>query len=96
MSRINQVNELLKNELANLIVQEIPMHNVLITISYVDCSTDLKNAKIGISVVSILKPSTSIFFPKNTKDTSGTSEERRLSRLTTFLILSFIIGCSFG
>ena len=51
MSRINQINELLRSELANLINQEIKLDNGLITVSYVDCSADLKNAKIAISVL---------------------------------------------
>lgn len=51
MSRIIQVNELLKSELANLISQELPLNNGLVTVCYVDCSPDLKNAKIGISVL---------------------------------------------
>lgn len=51
MSRIDQINELLRSELANLVNQEINIDNGLITICYVDCSRDLKNAKIGISVL---------------------------------------------
>jgi ribosome-binding factor A len=51
MRRIEQVNELLKEKLATLISQEVPMENGLITISYVDCSPDLRNVKIGISVL---------------------------------------------
>lgn len=51
MSRIEQINELLKSELAILISQEIPMDNGLITISFVDCSPDLRYAKIGVSVI---------------------------------------------
>ena len=51
MSRIIQVNELLKGELANLISQEIPLNTGLVTICYVDCSPDLKNAKVGVSVL---------------------------------------------
>jgi len=51
MSRINQINELLRSELANIITQEIKLDNGLITVCYVDCSPDLKNAKIGISVL---------------------------------------------
>lgn len=49
--RISQLNELFKNELANLIIREMPMKGVLITISYVDCSPDLQHAKIGFSVL---------------------------------------------
>lgn len=49
--RIDQLNELFKSELANLIIREMPMKDVLITISYVDCSPDLQRAKIGFSVL---------------------------------------------
>ena len=51
MRRIEQTNELLKNKLANLISREAPLENGLITISFVDCSPDLRNAKVGISVL---------------------------------------------
>ena len=49
--RIEQLNEQLKEELANLIIKEVPLHNGLITVCYVSSSTDLKHAKIGISVL---------------------------------------------
>lgn len=49
--RIEQLNEQLRGELANLIAKELPLKNSLITVSYVDCSTDLKYAKIGLSVL---------------------------------------------
>jgi ribosome-binding factor A len=51
MRRIEQVNELLKNKLSNLISREMPLRNGLVTIAYVDCSPDLRNAKIGVSVL---------------------------------------------
>ncbi|MFH1822148.1 MAG: ribosome-binding factor A [Patescibacteria group bacterium] len=51
MPRIEQVNQLLKSELANLINREINLADCLITISYVDCAADLSNSKIGISVL---------------------------------------------
>ena len=49
--RIEQLNEQLKNELANLIIKEINLNNGLITVCFVNCSTDLKHAKIAISVL---------------------------------------------
>jgi len=49
--RTEKLNEQFKKELANLILEYIPLDNSLITVSYVDCSPDLKNAKVGISVL---------------------------------------------
>lgn len=49
--RIEQLNEQLKEELANLIVKEVPLENGLITVSYVECSPDLKYARVAISVL---------------------------------------------
>jgi len=51
MSRIDKINELLQSEIAQIINQEIFLKDSLITISYVDCSPDLRNAKVGISVL---------------------------------------------
>lgn len=51
MRRIEQLNEQLKSELANLIAKELPLADGLITVSYVDCSPDLKYAKIGVSIL---------------------------------------------
>ena len=49
--RIKQLNEQLKEEIANLIVKEVPLENGLITVSYVECSPDLKYARIAVSVL---------------------------------------------
>lgn len=49
--RIEQVNELLRNELANLISRDAPVENSLITVTYVKCSPNLLEATIGISVL---------------------------------------------
>jgi len=51
MSRIDQVNEMLRSELANAINKEISFKDFLVTISYIDCSPDLENAKVNISVL---------------------------------------------
>lgn len=51
MSRMDQVNELLKNELGILITREIMMEDGLITIIRVDCSPNLQHAAIYISVL---------------------------------------------
>ncbi|MDD4271319.1 MAG: 30S ribosome-binding factor RbfA [Patescibacteria group bacterium] len=49
--RIEQLNEQLKEELANLIIKEVALDNGLITVCFVNCSTDLKHAKVAISVL---------------------------------------------
>ncbi|MBU0637161.1 MAG: 30S ribosome-binding factor RbfA [Patescibacteria group bacterium] len=49
--RIEQLNEQLRNALANLINTELSINNVLITVCYVDCSPDLKQAKIVVSIL---------------------------------------------
>jgi len=49
--RIDKLNEQFKKELANLILAYIPADNSLVTVTYVDCSPDLKSAKVGISVL---------------------------------------------
>lgn len=53
MSRIEQVNELIKRELADLINKEICFESGLVTVSFVDCSPDCKDAKVGVSVLPI-------------------------------------------
>lgn len=51
MSRVEQVNENLQREVAKFINNELNFNEVLVTVSRVDCSPDLKNAKIFISVL---------------------------------------------
>lgn len=51
MSRVDQVNSLLLRELANLVSQNIYLQDALITITYVECSPDLRYANIGVSVL---------------------------------------------
>lgn len=49
--QIARLNEQLKAELASLIIREMALKNGLITVSFVRASTDLKHAKIGVSVL---------------------------------------------
>lgn len=48
---MEQVNQLLRSELANLVSKEVYLQDGLITITHVKCSPDLKNASILISVL---------------------------------------------
>jgi ribosome-binding factor A len=49
--RIEQINELIQHELSNILSREAFFDNYLVTITSVDCSPDLNQAKIGISVL---------------------------------------------
>lgn len=51
MSKIPRLNEMLREELALAINREVGLPNALITITYVECSPDLKQAHIGVSVL---------------------------------------------
>ncbi|MFA5183903.1 MAG: ribosome-binding factor A [Patescibacteria group bacterium] len=51
MSKIPRINELLLEELARVVNREVALPDALITITYVECSPDLKQAKVGFSVL---------------------------------------------
>jgi len=51
MSKIPRYNELILEELAQAVNREVALPNTLITVTYVECSPDLKQAKVGISVL---------------------------------------------
>ncbi len=51
MSKIERINDLILEELAKAVNREVAVENALITITYVSCSPDLKQAKIGFSVL---------------------------------------------
>lgn len=51
MSRIEQVNSLLQQELAGMIVQYVPLRGGLITVTGVNCSPDLHDAIVYVSVL---------------------------------------------
>lgn len=51
MSRLAQVDEGLKHELANILNKELELRNALVTVSYVNCSDDLNYARVGVSVL---------------------------------------------
>ncbi len=51
MAKAEKLNGLLMFELAQAVNREVSLGNILITITYVDCSPDLSQAKIGFSVL---------------------------------------------
>jgi len=51
MSRLAQVDQGLKHELANILNKELELKNALVTVSYVNCSDDLNYARVGVSVL---------------------------------------------
>jgi ribosome-binding factor A len=51
MSKLPRINELILEELANAVNREVAMDGALITITYVECSPDLQQAKVGFSVL---------------------------------------------
>ena len=51
-NRIQRVNSLIKNELSQILLREIDLpRNVLVTLTHVETSVDLNQAKIYISVM---------------------------------------------
>ena len=51
MSKIEQTNGLLLEQLATAVNQLVHLPDGLITVSYVNCSPDLKEARVGVSVL---------------------------------------------
>ena len=51
MSKIPRFNELILEELAKAVNREVGIPDALITVTYVECSEDLKQAKVGFSVL---------------------------------------------
>jgi ribosome-binding factor A len=51
MAKTERINELILEELAVAVNREVGLDGGLITITYVDCSPDLKQARIGFSVL---------------------------------------------
>jgi len=74
MSRIDQINEVLKKEIAQFIGNNIKIENGMITILEVDCSPELKNAKVYVSVL-----------PDNQYGSALTKLRKNTASLNTFL-----------
>ena len=54
--RLQKVNELLKQEVGNLISKELEFsRDIMITVTRVDVSPDLRGARMGVSIMPFLK-----------------------------------------
>lgn len=54
--RIQRVNELLKQEVSNLILKELDFSKeVMVTVTGVETSSDLRQAKIRVSIIPLLR-----------------------------------------
>lgn len=51
MSRIEKVNEMLKSTISSIIARDIEINDVLVTVTHIDTSPDLKNTKISVSII---------------------------------------------
>lgn len=51
MTRVDRLNELLHNELAQLVQRQVRLEGALITITNVSCAPDLSQAKISVSIL---------------------------------------------
>ena len=69
MARIEQINELLRKEIAQFVTNNIKIENGMITVVEVDCSPELRNAKIYVSVLPDNQYGTALKMLK--KNTSG-------------------------
>jgi len=49
--RVKRVNELLKHEISQLLLKEIDFYDILVTITEIETSPDLRYAKVKISVL---------------------------------------------
>jgi len=50
-NRIKKVNKLLKQEISQLLLREIDFNDILVTVTNVETSPDLRQAKIKITVI---------------------------------------------
>ena len=51
MSNVQRLNEAMRSGLAEAVNKEVALPGALITVAYVECSTDLKQARVGFSVL---------------------------------------------
>lgn len=51
MAKNDRINDLILEELASAVNREVNIEDALITITYVECSPDLKQARVGFSVL---------------------------------------------
>lgn len=51
MAKTDRINDLILEELASAVNREVGIEGALITITFVECSPDLKQARVGFSVL---------------------------------------------
>jgi ribosome-binding factor A len=51
MAKTDRINDLILEELASAVNREVGIEDALITITFVECSPDLKQARVGFSVL---------------------------------------------
>lgn len=58
--RIKRVNELLKHEISQLLLREIDFCDILVTVISIETSSDLRHAKVKISILPQKKNETAL------------------------------------
>jgi ribosome-binding factor A len=88
--RIEQINELLRSELAALITKEVYFPGCLITLTEVDCSTNLSQAKVYFTVLPENKEAAAIKILKrhNSLFTRFLNKKIKLFRIPRFIWLA--------
>ena len=74
-----QVNELLRSELANLLIHEWDRDDCLVTITHVKCSPNLLNATIFISVLPENMTGTALKMLKRLNSTFSSALKKKLN-----------------
>ena len=87
MGRMEKINSLLIQELACLVSREIAFEDAMITISYVECSGDLKQAKVGVSILPENKSGTALreLNKKNNSFYKELKKKLRLKKIPKFI-----------
>ena len=82
--RIKRVNELIREELANILLREVELpKGIMATISRVETSADLKSAKVWLSIIPFDQASEALeIFEKNISHIQHTLGKRIILKFT--------------